>query len=295
MGRRGSIRANVLRLDDIDPAGDFFASDPDHHDNLILAEGDSWFSIGGFPPTNLLYGLRFRKHTMVVSCAEPGDTIKHMAEIVNNKLYRRALSKTHGYDWDMLLLSGGGNDLIDAANNIVLAPAKRSSAEPANPSGYVNHEKLGKLLARIESGYRKLADQRDSAQSRSQGKPIVTHTYDYITPRNEPARFFGFPLSGPWLYKAFNNRKVPQKDWIALADYLIDSLADSILGLQNGSNKISNFHVVDTRNTLTRAKLQDFGPTTHWLNEIHPNHDGYKEIGRKIERGKLYEILYGGF
>jgi hypothetical protein len=96
MSRRGSIRANVLRLEDIGVGG-FPSSDPVFHDHMILAEGDSWFSIGGKPPTNLLYGLRFRKLTMVVSCAKPDDTVKNMAQITKNALYKRALSQKFGY------------------------------------------------------------------------------------------------------------------------------------------------------------------------------------------------------
>lgn len=294
MGRRGRFRANVLRLEDVDPTEGFPSSDPNFHDHLILAEGDSWFSIGGFPPTNLLYGLRFRKHTMVVSCAQPGDTITNMSKIVKNKLFKKALS-SDGYPWDLILLSGGGNDLIDAASKVVLKPVDRPARSPSKPEGYVNKTILADLLDKIEKGYRNLAAMRDATGSLAKGKPIVTHTYDYITPRNEPARFIGFPLGGPWLFKAFETRKVPDDQWIPLADYLIDRLAKTINGLQTSRNGIDNFHVVDTRGTLTRPKVDEYGSTTHWLNEIHPNHDGYKELGRKIEREKLYKLIYGGF
>lgn len=293
MGRRGSIRANVLRLEDVGTGG-FPSSDPVFHDHLILAEGDSWFSIGGFPPTNLLYGLRFRKHTMVVSCAKPGDTVSNMSKIVRNDLYKKALSR-FGYAWDVILLSGGGNDLIDAAKSIVRKPAERRPRNPSTPGAYVKKAKLAEVLTRVEKGYRKLASVRDRAQSPARGKPIVTHTYDYATPRNEPARFIGFPLLGPWLYEAFSDREVPEDQWIPLANHLIDQLAGTIMKLQQGPAPIDNFHVVDTRGTLKQPDIDDVGPTTHWLNEIHPNHDGYKELGKTMEREKLYELLYGRF
>lgn len=291
MSRRGSVRANLLRLEDIG-SGEFPSTDPTFHDHLILAEGDSWFSIGGFPPTNLLYGLRFRKMTMVVSCAEPGDTLVNMAKSSKNKLYRRALSKKFGQDWDLLLLSGGGNDLIDAAGKVIASAQKRRPINPKKPEGYVDKTELKKVLTQVTKGFRALAAIRDGAQSRAKGKPIVTHTYDYVTPRNEPARFIGFKLLGPWLFKAMNDNDVPKDMWIRLSKYLIDELAKTILSLQKGPKKIPNFHVVDTRGTLTESDLDDIGPTTHWLNEIHPNHDGYSEIARVIEREKLYKLLY---
>lgn len=294
MGKRGSFRANVLRLEDVDPTEGFPSSDPAFFDHLVLAEGDSWFSIGGFPPSNLLYGLRFRRHTMVVSCAAPGDTIVKMSNLVGSKQFRQALS-ADGYAWDVILLSGGGNDLIDAAKRVVLMPSERSSAAPSEPEEYINEDALGSVLTDIAKGFKVLAELRDAAQSPAQGKPIVTHTYDYATPRNEPARFIGFPVKGPWLFKSFTSRKVPQEHWIPLANHLMDRLAETIIDLQSGPHAIENFHVVDTRGTLTQPRLTDIGPTTHWLNEIHPNHDGHSRLARQLERGKLYELLYGAF
>jgi len=291
MSRRGKFRANVLRLADVGAHTGIPSSDPFFHDHLILAEGDSWFSIGGFPPTNLLYGLRFKTHTMVVSCAEPGDTILNMAKLTRNAQYKRALSR-NGYPWDLILLSGGGNDLIDAAGKIVRKPSERRPRNPSTVEGYVKKSVLAGILKDVKQGYRDLAAVRDRPQSQAQGKPIVTHTYDYATPRNEPARFVSFPLLGPWLYKAFTENEVPMEQWLPLARYLIDALAQAIESLQKGNNRITNFHVVDTRGTLTPPRINDIGPTTHWLNEIHPNHDGYSILGKKIEREKLYGLLY---
>lgn len=290
MSRRGRFRANVLHLDDVGTG--YPSDDPHFHDHLILAEGDSWFSVGGFPPTNLLHGLRFRKHTMVVSCAQPGDTIGNMAQIAKNALFERALSVRFGYDWDVILLSGGGNDLIDNAGRIVLGPDRRRPKYSSDPDRYISKPNLKEVLDVIKAGYRSLAAARDSADSRVNGVPMLAHTYDYAVPRNEPARFFGFDLQGPWLYRAFTDRDVPTELWIPLARLLMDRLAETLLGLQAGRQRIAHFHVVDTRDTLTPPGLDDVGPTTYWLNEIHPNFEGYAKLGRQIERERLYGLLY---
>ena len=50
----------------------------------ILAEGDSWFSIGGFPGSNLLFPLRLPRPAILVSLAQPGDTIRRMSSIASN-------------------------------------------------------------------------------------------------------------------------------------------------------------------------------------------------------------------
>ena len=37
----------------------------------LLAEGDSWFTLGGLPTSNLLFSLRFPAPAIVVNCAVP--------------------------------------------------------------------------------------------------------------------------------------------------------------------------------------------------------------------------------
>lgn len=266
--------------------------DPDHYHYHILAEGDSWFSIAAIPSSNLLYALRFKKMTIIANCAEPGDTIKKMGDIARNDLLKEALSRTWGKTtWDLILLSGGGNDLIDHATNIIIPKNKRAT-NIRNVNGYCDQEKLKKLIEKIQQGYRKIIKLRDARSSSSVGKPVITHTYDYATPRNSPVKFLFLktPL-GPWLYTAFTKRQVPDEDWMPLAKYLIDELAEGILALQRGRDKLPNFHVVDTRGTLTPAKLGHPGNSNDWVNEIHPDSDGYRKLASKKINAKLAEFL----
>jgi len=71
---------------------------------------------------------------------------------------------------------------------------------------------------------------------------------------------------------------------VPVADYLIDELAEGIRSLQKGSDKIKNFHVVDTRGATKRAKPGATGPSRDWQNEIHPNDDGYRKIANRVEK-----------
>ena len=278
---RGKFRPNVVTWDQIDDQSSLPNTDPNLNDRLILAEGDSWFTIAGIPTSNLLFSFRFHKMTMIVNCAKPGDTIKHISEIEGNHTFRTALSPD-GYKWDLLLLSGGGNDLIDEAGKLLLPSAKRGSKAVSNIKDYCDEERLKALIANIQEGYRRLVRLRDANGSPAKKKPIVVHTYDYATPRNSPARFFSVPLLGPWLYPAVVAAEIPKKDWNKVSDYLIDQLAEGILALQKES-KLKNFHVVDTRKTLKRSALDTTGDNGDWLNEIHPNADGYKKLARVIE------------
>lgn len=66
------------------------------------------------------------------------------------------------------------------------------------------------------------------------------------------------------------NAEIPKNDWVTLSTYLFDRLAIHLLTLSKGPNKIPNFHVIDTRNTILRAKKNQTGESEDWLNEIHP-------------------------
>jgi len=121
--------------------------------------------------------------------------------------------------------------------------------------------------------------------------PIVTHTYDYATPRNARARFV-FGHLGPWLHKALNDCNVPKERWGDVANYLVDKLAEGILDLEDGPAGINDFHVVDTRGTLTPADLGGTGDNNDWQNEIHPNGQGYEKLAVKVEA--QLEALLGG-
>ncbi len=278
MSRRGRHRPSVVTWREylrqvFDHEG--FPTFPDLN---LLAEGDSWFTISGIPPYNLLFELRFRKQTRIVNCGSPGDTIVSMASIARSQQLREALSPGIKR-WDAILLSGGGNDLINTAGRIVLPKSDRPT-NPGNPAGYCNPAELAALLDDVQDGYRRIAAMRDVPGGPSRGVPILAHTYDYATPRDAPA-IFG--TLGPWLHRAFNDREIPPADRVALADDLTDRLAERLLELINGSKKIPDLHVVDTRGTLTPATFGHHGDSNDWQNEIHPNGGGYEKLAKRIE------------
>jgi lysophospholipase L1-like esterase len=237
--------------------------------------------MSGVPAHNLLFALRFRDITQIVNCAFPGDTIVHMSQLASNRHYREALT-TPGFKWKAIFLSGGGNDLIDRADEILIPKRQRDPAASV-PADFCDQAELGNLVKEVQRGFRRLASLRDSSRSNSKKAPIITHTYDYVTPRNAPARFF-FTNIGPWLYPAMKEAKVPKTVWVPVADYLIDELAKGILALEKGSNRIKNFHVVNTRGAAKRAEPGTTGPSRDWQNEIHPNDDGYRKIARRVEK-----------
>ncbi|NNJ93138.1 MAG: SGNH/GDSL hydrolase family protein, partial [Halobacteria archaeon] len=213
------MRAHVVPWDNVESGEN--DSDPNDslYDNRILAEGDSWFSMGGIPTSNLLFSMRFKKFTIIVNCARPGDTIRKMGRIAKNPNLKKAMSRSHGYTWDAILLSGGGNDLIDDVDRII----RKFTSIESDPALYCNQDELDRTLQSVEKGYRKIIDLRDAAGSSCKGKPVITHTYDWMTPRDSPSRFFPFRLMGPWIYPALVAANLPESQWNAVSDYLVDA------------------------------------------------------------------------
>lgn len=139
---------------------------------------------------------------------------------------------------------------------------------------YCNMEAIRALVTEVQGGYRKLAAMRPTDRI-----PMLSHTYDYCTPRD--ARVAG--ISGPWFYTAFKRFKIPEEDWIALSKSLLNQLADGILALQGErEDAIPNFHVVKTLGVLQMAELGTTGDSNDWLNEVHPNSKGYEKLGAEF-------------
>ncbi len=254
------------------------------YDCYILAEGDSWFNLGFLPTPgktrNLLDPLHFSKNTVIVNLATLGDTLEHMERIIKNPNLFTALDLRK---WDLILLSGGGNDLIDAllGNYFVggqkLEILNKLSASANDFKDYINTQGVKTFLVEIENCYIKLAGYRSTVvNGKNKDTEIITHCYDYIQPRNAPANML---ISfGPWVYTAMTEiYKIPEQFWLDIAKHMFAELQQMMMGLET---KIDKFHVLNTLGTLTMAKPHTTGNSNDWKNEIHPNAGGYKKLAQ---------------
>jgi lysophospholipase L1-like esterase len=265
----------VLSVDDTQSGNP--DTSPGTFDARILAEGDSWFTIGAIPSSNLLFELRFPRTTAIVNIAYPGDTLKRIADLrANPELAKMLTDPKFGWRWHAIVLSGGGNDLIDRAGELLRVPPAASGRKPGD---YIDAAALGALVEEVQQGYREIVALRDST-SLNAGVPIVVHTYDYATSRNSPARFLFVGFLGPWLHRAFEAARVPEGMRARVADRLFNAVADGIVAL---GRELPAFHVVDTRNTLARAAPGAIGTSGDWLNEIHPTPAGYAKIAARLQ------------
>lgn len=286
------MQTNVVNWNDIGSSEENRPDNPEYTYRL-LAEGDSWFSMGGLTNSNLLQEMRLSEAAIIANCAYPGDTADGMTKgklsnIISDRRFRDALKSN--YSWHAILLSAGGNDLIDAAlgqgenedykryGHIVLPRKMRQAEKMEDAADYCNSAGVAKLVEDVRDDYRALVRLRDATGN--EDVPIICHTYDWATPRNSPARILLLTL-GPWLYPVMTRKdvKIPEEDWLSVAKYLIASLGLGILSL---ADELKNFYPVKTWGTLTQALTTETGSTVHWLNEIHPTAKGYRKIAREI-------------
>jgi lysophospholipase L1-like esterase len=269
----------------------------------FLAQGDSWFSIGAMPPfktTNILMELDFPQSTCIVNCAYPGDTLAHMVNWRKAPQFVALVTGRTSVRWDAILLTAGGNDVVDAAavppvdkfglpvpseQRLLLAPSEWTNApgveryiSQAGWNLFESHfaPQLVEMMKMIDSG-------------RNAGVPVFMNLYDYPTPRNAPAS--KFPLkSGPWLQPALSAYKIPEADWPEVAKCLIDKLANL---LKKEAKKHADLYLVDTRGVLTPAEPDTKNKKSDdWENEIHPSRVGYKKLSSHWEAAILAKVAY---
>lgn len=268
--------AQVLFPGQIDPT--VAATNPAEYPLRFLAAGDSWFSFGSWKQESLLGALELSRPAAVVTLAAPGDTLRRMSDVARNRPLDHWMSRRFGaYGWNAILVSGGGNDLIDLASSLVPASAAaRSGGEPIED--YLDLARLDLVLESVREGFRRIVALRDRHDSPSPGVPLVTHDYDLVTPRDAPARFLVARL-GPWLCPAMLAARIPPARWNEVSDYLLGALSRTLAGLEG---ELFNFHVVRTQGTLDRALPDTRGTSRDWANEIHPNGRGFRKLARLL-------------
>ena len=279
--------SHIIYLNDLKPIPN--PGDPNNPDNQLfryklLAEGDSWFTVGGLPIDNVIKNLKFDKQNIILSLAKPGDTLKRMTDICNNPTWQKMTSKKFGYDWNGLLISAGGNDLIEYLPELLLSATERTGKTINGPEDYLHLSNVQVMIDHIIEGYQTLVAWRDRPDSRCQNIPLIAHTYDYATPINVKAKFL-FIEKGPWFYREFTKAGIPETDFIAVADYLMNRLVNALLKLN-----LPEVYIVKTSGLLTRAVLGATDESNDWLNEIHPNRAGWAKLA-KVWRSEIRKVL----
>ena len=264
----------------------------------LLAEGDSWFTIGTLnlpEASNILFKLELTVTTAIVNCAYPGDTLQHMVDNVNDPYFDRLLCrKRFSSYWEAILISAGGNDLIDATQvgpldrngirvpidqRLLLTPDEASqNLSATGPDRYISEGGWHRLAKYLQTNFRELTQRRDKGPSK--GRPLFTHTYSIPTIR--PSGTLGNPRG--WLYPALAAFDIPDASRQGVTSALFGRLRMLLLGLDQASGKpeaLPNMHVFDSAGLtdVVAAEPGSQGLSNDWINEIHLSPNGYRKLG----------------
>ena len=196
--------------------------------------------------------------TYAIYCrSEAGDTLENM---LRRAEYLDALDRTGGR---ILLLSGGGNDLVAGGN---LAQHLRPFDPRLQPAQYLLPSFGGVLDAAI-------ACIEQIVRSAGRAFPacrVICHGYDYAIPNG-----------GNWLGRPMASRGITDpKLQKAIAHEMVDRLNTRMINLANQTPRIA---FVDCRGVVG---------DTRWFDELHPTDEGYGRVTKKLV-AKIAELTRG--
>lgn len=252
----------------------------------ILAEGDSWFAypreyIFFGAPANIIHHLRARDEFVIENTSSNGDEAVAMLT-GNSKL--DLLKKLNARHYDLLLFSGGGNDIVGAYDMDFFLRRKTSGMSALD---CIDEERLSRRLRQVEAAYQDLLDYV-SVYSKNPQIKVITHTYDFVVPNAQGARFIGgiwdYDKGRSWMYPFMVNKGITDtRDQREIARNMLGLFQQMLSNLAMQEKYKDKFFVTATQGTLTE---------NDWLNEIHPNTRGFKLIEQKIYEA-MSKILNG--
>jgi hypothetical protein len=279
----------------------------------ILAQGDSWFA---FPlplvgaPRNLIEAITTSRPTVAIDLAIVGDSAENMAQGARYAQLRAILAGGAGDEpipVAAILLSAGGNDLIDRIADLVgnlTRAVKRAAAGKGPAATQAAHEEARRrVLEAVTAGeaaviyedviahLRTLIAARDGGPSAR--APVILHGYAHVTPRDAPA--LRFPIKvGPWIWKSLAPLGYTQAEQQEIAARVIDEFNRRLADLRDEANGV---YVLDFRplqapgGPLPVADPAWLEPTAYWHDEIHLNADGWDCVASRTYDELLDRLL----
>jgi lysophospholipase L1-like esterase len=229
----------------------------------------------------------FVQSNLVINCARQDDTLSHLHQMWWDANFTRLLDAPRlGYWWDALLLSAGGNDMIDAClvapdvgdpgQRLLLRPDEVS--DPAAPEAYVSPGGWRAFESYLRANFSDLVQRRNRGVNPQAA--LFLHTYTRVTVRDAPAGGGLFAQIGPWLYRALTQYRVPPLMQQALADALFARLATLLRSLADPVQRVFVFDSQDPSVAVVAAQAASTGVSNDFENEIHLTPAGYRKVGK---------------
>ena len=241
---------------------------------LMVAEGDSWF-LYPWKLKDTIEHLLLRYNVYSVGAA--GDQLE---EMFTQQEYRREVERLRP---SFLLLSGGGNDILDDPElKRMLRPFDANHPNADDPKTWIKEEYLEKRVSQLLNLYDRIfADMTRDYPSMA----ILVHGYDYAQAYVDThGQEDGLPpfSEGKWISGSMEERGIHEAALQeAIVRVLIDVFNERMSAfVKSWQVRGSNIHLLDLRGTLTEHQ---------WANEIHPNTEGFQQVALKFEE-KIEEL-----
>ncbi len=198
--------------------------------------------------------LEDRLGVPILNLAKAGDEVRYMLGVEEREVLAKYLTdgSPAGGPWDVLLFSGGGNDIVD--NPMALWVKDWNPALP--PADHIHKARFDAALALVQAGYEDLIELRDQLSPTTH---LVFHGYDFAIP--DGRGICGF---GPWLKPTFQLRKFPARAAMeAVVKAMLQQFAAMLTALSGPTVTFIN-----GQGTLVPQP-------SSWHNELHPARAGF--------------------
>ncbi|MGH8105619.1 MAG: GDSL-type esterase/lipase family protein [Arenimonas sp.] len=262
---------------------DFEKGIEEHPDRpRVICFGDSWFNYP-FQVTDLnkqierLYRKAYFYNESVLG-RESGEL---------KKLRLRLQRLLQRYQFDVMLLSMGGNDVVGSELREFIKYAEEPQdfgtrawgRVPALVNQYIHLASFESALRYIASDYQQIIDLRNQERPSCE---IVMHNYDYPWPDGKPYKLIGKKLAGPWIKPYME--EVGVTDFASqriICSWLIDQFTEVQRELAGRNQRV---RCVDSRGLVLK--------NGEWDNEIHPKRAGFKRIAEVAWKPVLDPLLH---
>lgn len=247
----------------------------------VICFGDSWFNY----PVQLI-DLNKQLERLYRKAYFYNESVLGRESGELKKLRPRLQRLLQSYQFDVLLLSMGGNDVIGSELREFIKLSDEPQDFGSRPWGRVpdlvtQHIHLASFestLRYIASDYQQIIDLRNQVRP---GCEIVMHNYDYPWPDGKAYKLFGRKFAGPWI-KPFME-EVGVSDFASqriICSWLIDQFTEVQRELLSHNQRV---RCVDSRGLVIKG--------ADWDNEIHPKRAGFKRIAEVAWKPVLDSLL----
>lgn len=246
-----------------------------------LAQGDSWFNYsvcGRSIITNL--EAKVGDKGAFYNLAQPGRLLRDMMMGKLRKEFEAELSRglDDGHPWNVVLMSGGGNDIC--ANSTFIDWLKTYDGG-TSPAAYITSA-FDEELQRLSNLY---DDAASLVAAKAPSAKLFIHGYDFAIPDGRCVQVLDHCFAGPWMWPAFELRafhKSTQQKAPRITIEIVKLILERFQGtLTSVASRHEHVRVVATQGTLAARP-------SSWANELHPTNPSFEKIAQRF-----YEAIFG--